>query len=76
MKQKLIQILADTLGLDPAEIPADASMEQLSAWDSIAHLNVVMTVEQEFGVQFQAEEFMSLNSLPAIEQALASRGVV
>ncbi|MEI6351654.1 MAG: acyl carrier protein [Verrucomicrobiota bacterium] len=76
MKQKLIQILADTLGLAPAEIPADASMEQLSAWDSIAHLNVVMTVEQEFGVQFQAEEFMSLNSLPAIEQALASRGVV
>jgi acyl carrier protein len=75
MRQKLVQILADTLGLDASDIPADASMERMSAWDSVAHLNVVMSLEQEFGVSFSADEIISLNSLPLIEQALTARGV-
>ena len=75
MKDKLVKILADTFGLPVAEIPADASMDKISEWDSLAHLNVIMTLEQEFHVQFSAAELIALNSLPAIEQALAARGV-
>jgi acyl carrier protein len=76
MNDRLVQILADTLGLPVSEIPADASMEKFSDWDSIAHLNLMMTLEQEFHVQFDAAELIALNSLPAIGQALASRGLV
>jgi len=76
MKDRLVQILADTLALPAQKIPGDASMETISEWDSIAHLNLVMTLEQEFHVQFSAAELIALNSLPAIEQALTARGVV
>jgi acyl carrier protein len=75
MKQRIVRILADSLGLPESEIPADASMEKMSEWDSIAHLNVVMTLEEEFQVEFTAEEFVGLNSLPAMERALAGRGI-
>jgi len=75
MKERLVQLLADTLGLPVSAIPADASMEKIAQWDSVAHLNIVMTLEQEFHVQFSAGEFDALNSLPAIEQALAGRGI-
>jgi acyl carrier protein len=75
MKERLVQILSDVLGVPVQEIPADASMASIAQWDSIAHLNVVLTLEQEFHVQFSGEEFMALDSLPAMEQALAKRGV-
>jgi acyl carrier protein len=75
MKDRLAQILADTLGLPLSAIPADASMNNIAQWDSIAHLNLVMSLEQEFNVQFNAEEMIALDSLPAMQEALALRGI-
>ncbi len=75
MKERLIQILADTLGIPATQIPADASMETIAAWDSVAHLNIMLSLEQEFHVEFGADEFIALNSLAGIEQALARRGI-
>lgn len=75
MKNRVAQILADTLGVPLTDIPPGASMENIAGWDSIAHLNLLMSLEQEFGVQFSAVEMIALNSLPAIEQALAARGI-
>lgn len=74
MNVKLRQIVADATGIPVAEIGDDASMSQLAAWDSVAHLNIVMSVEQEFGVRFSGEETLELTSVPAFRQALQARG--
>ena len=34
-----------------------------------------VSLEEEFQVEFTAEEFVGLNSLPAMERALAGRGI-
>lgn len=75
MKTRLAQIFADTFGLPLEAIPPDASMENIAEWDSVAHINLVMSLEQEFGVRFSADEMIALNSLPAIEQALTAHGI-
>jgi acyl carrier protein len=75
MREKIVQTLADTLGLPPGEIDATTTMETQPAWDSVAHLNFVMSLEQEFGVQFDPEEMMQMGSVPAVEAALARKGV-
>lgn len=76
MNDKLRQIIADATGADLATIGADAAMGTLAEWDSIAHLNIVMSVEQAFGVKFSAEETLELNSIPALAAALQQRGLV
>jgi acyl carrier protein len=73
MREQLTRILADTLGISACEIGDDSSMDTLPAWDSVAHLNLVMSIEQEFGVQFSPEELMEMRSLPAIEALLAKK---
>jgi acyl carrier protein len=75
MKEAIVQILADTLGLPPGQVDATTTMESQPAWDSVAHLNLVLSLEQQFGVQFDPEAMVNLVSIPAIESALAQKGV-
>ena len=74
MDEKLFRILADTFGLNPSEIREDASVENTPGWDSVAHLNLVLSLEGEFGLRFSPEEFMQMQSVPAIRAALARHG--
>ncbi len=75
MRETIIQILADTLGLPAGQVNATTTMETQPAWDSVAHLNFVLSLEQHFGVQFEPEVMVNLVSIPAAEAALAEKGV-
>ena len=75
MNDKLLQILADTLGVDPSTLNDETSMENTPAWDSVAHLNLVLSLEQAFGQKFTPEEFMQMQSVVAIQRALTAHGL-
>lgn len=67
------RVVAAALNLPPERIAADASAETVPEWDSVNHLSLIMALEQEFGVQFEVEEFAELVSLRAIMARLAAR---
>ena len=75
MNEKLLQILAATLNVDASALGEGASTENTPAWDSVAHLNLVLSLEQEFGQRFSPEEFMQMQSVAAIKRVLAGHGV-
>jgi acyl carrier protein len=74
MNDQLLQILADTLGVDASTLNEETSMENTPAWDSVAHLNLVLSLEQAFGQRFSTDEFMQMQSVAAIRGALAAHG--
>jgi acyl carrier protein len=74
MNEKLLRVLADTLGLKASEITDRTSIENTPAWDSVIHLNLVLSLEQEFGLKFSPEEFMRMQSVQAIQETLARHG--
>ena len=43
----------------------------LSGWDSIAQINIIVAIEEQFGVTFGAEEMHTLNSVEKITDALS-----
>lgn len=74
MNDKIIQILADTMGLNPGTLTEQTSMENTPAWDSVAHLNLVLSLEQAFSQKFTPEEFMQMQSVEAIQRVLTAHG--
>ena len=74
MQDTLEKIAADTLGLPVETIPHDASAQTLPGWDSVAHLNLILSVEAAYGVSFAPEEMTELTSLEKIRHALAQHG--
>lgn len=69
--ERLRQVFADVLGVDASAVREDASPMTIPAWDSIAHLNLVLAIEGEFSVQFEAEEIPDLTSFIALRERLA-----
>lgn len=53
------------------QIREGASPQTISNWDSLAHMNLVLALEEEFGVQFQDQELVQMTSFEAILSSLA-----
>lgn len=64
-------LLADAVGLPSTAIADDATFDQVERWDSIAHLRLVLALEEKIGRQVTAEETMELFSLRRIAEFLA-----
>jgi acyl carrier protein len=64
------QIMADLFAIPVSEIRFDSSPDTIEAWDSLQHLNLVLALEQELGVQFTPEEIQQLTSLERIGSTL------
>ena len=68
MNDRILRILSDALGV---EARADTAMENTPQWDSVAHLNVCLALEAEFGVTFFPEQMLAMNSAATISALLA-----
>ena len=71
----LQQIMATTLKLAPAKITRETSDKDLAAWDSLAHVNLMLSLEQTFELELEVEDFAKLTSVPAILGYLKERRV-
>ena len=75
MNERVRHILGVVLEIPEADIDERLSAEDTSNWDSIRHLDLVMALEEGFGVSFSSEELGMLTSYRAIVEALDRRGV-
>jgi acyl carrier protein len=62
--------LAKALKVDPKTITDSASQTDLSNWDSVHHMNVVLALENDFGIEFDDSELPTLTSLPLLVAAI------
>lgn len=73
--EKLQETIAATLKVPANKITASTRDEDLSAWDSLGQVNLMMALEQTFEVYIEVEDFETLNSVPAILAYLTQQGV-
>jgi len=58
--------------IKPAEIPT-ASVGSLPAWNSIAHVTLLSSLAEEFGIDFEMEDFEELTSYPVIVEYMEKK---
>ena len=56
-----------------AEDVSRASTASMAAWDSVAQVTLLSTISEEFGVEFEMEDFEQLVSYPLIVDHLESK---
>jgi acyl carrier protein len=67
---RLRDVMGAILDLDPEALNDATSAETVEAWDSVHHMNLVIAVEDEFGVRLPENEIANLTSFPALREAL------
>lgn len=73
--QSVEAVVAQALGLPLAQISDDSGPQTLPVWDSVTHLDIMLSLEMEFGIKFTADEIIALLSVAAIKAALRDKGV-
>jgi acyl carrier protein len=71
---KIQQVIATTLKVAPDKITRETSDKALVAWDSLAHVNLMLSLEQTFDLFLDVEDFPRLTSVPAILEYLRGQG--
>ncbi|HEV8534276.1 MAG TPA: acyl carrier protein [Candidatus Limnocylindria bacterium] len=66
---RLTGLVARVLDLPAAQVE-DASADSTPGWDSLAHLRLLMAVEEEYGVSFSPDEIADLDSVRRIGNAV------
>lgn len=68
------RLLAGALRIEPADLPVAAAIGQTERWDSLAHLNLILALEEHLGVRLDTDTMLAIESLDDIE-ALLRAGV-
>ncbi len=59
-------IASDIFGVPSSKITADSSPETIETWDSMQHLNLVLAIEEKFGLNLSPEEIEEMKSVGAV----------
>ena len=70
----LRDILADVLEIAPEQITPDLTIDKVENWDSFRHLQVILALEGEYGVQFDPQRVPDLTSISLLQQELEKKG--
>lgn len=73
IRERVKEMMAATFHIPVSRIPDDATIEGIPEWDSLGHIELMLAIEMEFGVQLPTETIIELVSLEAIEGFLRER---
>ncbi len=71
---KLQDVVRSALGLPVGVDVTAADQHTTAAWDSLAHVSLMLAIESEFGVVIDIDSQVRLTSYAAIRQYLEGRG--
>ncbi len=75
-KNLVRDIMVSVLGLTADQVDEYASSETIESWDSLKHMSLVVSLEEEFDIEFDEEEILTLTSLPEIMATLSKKAGV
>ena len=60
MEEKIKRIMASVFEMDVSEINENSSPETIEKWVSLQHMNLIVALEEEFGITFREDEIVEM----------------
>jgi acyl carrier protein len=68
------EVAADIFGVAVETVTQESSPSTIENWDSLQHLNLVLALEDRFGVGFVPEEIEAMRDIAAIVHVVEGKG--
>ena len=75
MFEKLVEILNEQLNLEGKDIKPESSFKEDLEVDSLDLFELVMAIEDEFGVEIPSEDLEKLTTIQSVMDYLKEKGV-
>jgi acyl carrier protein len=66
MRERIFSVVGRVMGVPVEELTAESSPENVALWESLRHMNLMMALEEEFGVRFTDEQIMDMVNVGTI----------
>jgi acyl carrier protein len=66
VQEKVIQVLINIFQVSPDKISTETTSDNVENWDSMNHINMILALEQEFGISYDEEQAVSMLSVGEI----------
>ena len=70
---KLVEIFRTLFNIPDLQLNDELTARDVPGWDSFNHINLVMYVEEEFGIQFTTREIATLKNVGEFKILIASK---
>lgn len=75
MEDRINMVLKRVFDLTDAEVARDLRRDDIAKWDSLTHMDLVVSLEQEFSLNFTIDEIIALDSIGRVRSILKEKGV-
>ncbi len=75
MKNRVIKVVSGIMDTPIEKLDEESSPDTVEKWDSIRHMNLILALEEEFGVCFSGEEIVEMLNVQIIIETLREKVV-
>lgn len=76
MPDRVAAIFSSVLKIPPETITDETSPDNTSQWDSLAVIDLVLAIEDEFQVKFTTKEIVAMRNVSLVKKMLRSKGAL
>lgn len=71
--EKLNEIFIDVLDLDECNLTDETSANDIEEWDSLSHVQLIVTIEKAFNIKFSSLEIMKWQNVGEMVDSMEER---
>lgn len=71
--ENLNRIFSDILDLEDVCLTETTCSDDIEEWDSLSHIQLIVTIEKAFGLKFKAQEMISWSNVGAMVDSIQSK---
>ena len=71
--ERLNKVFRDVFDDETIEVNSETTSKDIEDWDSLEHINLVVAVEQEFGIKFNMNEVTTMKNVGEMVSIITSR---
>ena len=75
MDEKIEGLLAEVLQVPVTTINDDLAMKDMEVWDSLKHMELIVTLEETFGLQLTFDDIVAMQSVREIKRVVRERSL-
>ena len=65
-RPRVVRAVSQIMGVPEQQVTDTSSADSLDTWDSLRHMNLMLALEEEFGIKFSDEQIMTMSSVGRI----------
>jgi acyl carrier protein len=74
LHEQLEELFREIFNDDALVLSDETTAADIAGWDSVAHINLMCSIEQRFAVQFTGNELAEMNNIGELKKFLSQKG--